>query len=56
MMAALASLLLLAAAAATAGNDLDARCPDLGKRFDAQRLGAKANGVTNDRAAIQTAT
>ena len=34
---------------------LEAQCPDASKRFDAKALGALANGVANDRAAIQDA-
>ena len=48
-------LLLVPLLAASAASDLDAWCPDHIKRFDARQLGAVANGVTNDRAAIQSA-
>jgi polygalacturonase len=49
------ALLLVAHLGRSLDLSLEARCPDASKRFDAKTLGAKANGVTNDRDAIQKA-
>eukprot|EP01052_Picozoa_sp_SAG31_P002264 SAG31_NODE_78_length_27447_cov_83.819877_10_plen_245_part_00 len=48
-------LSLVSSGASSTDLSLDSRCSDPAKRFDARALGAEANGVTNDRAAIQLA-